>query len=328
MRYRSGLLVLWLVGGATVAGGAEELPALAEIRVPNRADGTMQPSLMWAPEAAQRQPTPLLVFLHSWSGNYRQKNDAWRREAAVRGWIYLHPDFRGENDTPAACGSPLARQDILDAIDFVSARYKVDPSRIYLAGVSGGGHMAMLMAARHPERFSAVSAWVGISDLAAWYRFHCKEDQPQRYARMLLGCCGGPPGASAAVDAEYRARSPLFHLAGAKELPLDLNAGVNDGHEGSVPVSQTLRAFNAVAAAGGHPTITEAEIEQLVTQRRLAQPRATDGGTDAAYGRELRLRRTAGAARVTIFEGGHEGLAPAAAAWLATQQRMTAERVE
>src|SRR5690606_33435945 len=91
-------------------------------------------------------------------------------------------------------------------------RYKVDSNRVYLAGVSGGGHMSLLMAARHPERFSAVSAWVGISDLAEWYRFHAPDGEPRGYARMVAASCGGPPGSSEEVDRQYRERSPIHFL--------------------------------------------------------------------------------------------------------------------
>jgi hypothetical protein len=183
--------------------------------------------------------------------------------------------------------------------------------------------MSMLMAGYFPQRFSAVSAWVGISDLADWYRFHVRNGVPQNYARMLAKSCGGAPGTSAAVDAEYRARSPIFHLKNAVHLPLDLNAGVKDGHTGSVPIRHTLRAFNVVAKAGGHPQIEEQEIDFLWKNGKLAQPQASDRVADATYGREIFLRRTAGAARATIFDGGHEGLPAAACAWLAGQVRDT-----
>jgi acetyl esterase/lipase len=299
------------------------LPALREVRITSTLDGTVQPSLAWAPPVAMRQPTPLLVYLHSWSGDYRQDNSAWQRQAVERGWIYLHPNFRGPNNNPQAGGSPLARQDVLDAIDWAASAFQVDPSRIYLAGSSGGGHMAMLLAGHHPERFSAVSAWVGISDLADWYRFHSRSGQPEKYARMVAACCGGKPGASAEIDRQYRDRSPVFHLHRAKKLPLDLNAGADDGHTGSVPVRHTLRAFNAVAEAVEGKLVSASEMEQLATKRRLIAPGPSDQGSDPEYGREIRLRRTAGKCQVTIFDGGHEGLAPAACTWLARQSRKT-----
>lgn len=309
----------------------EKVPALQDIQIESTKDGTLQPAKVWVPEIAKTQPTPLLVFLHSWSGDYRQDNSKWLADAARRNWIFLHPNFRGRNDHPEACGSALARQDILDAIDHVSEKFQVDSARVYLAGSSGGGHMAMLMAGYYPERFSAVSAWVGISDLAAWYRFHVRDGKPQRYAQMVEKSCGGPPGSSANVDEEYKARSPIDHLHKIGDLPIHLYAGLHDGHTGSVPVSHTLNAFNVIAKAGGYEEVSELEIQQLLKDAPLETPKPGDTDDSPTLGRKTYLQRRAGKARVTIFEGGHEGLPIPGCAWLAMQIRptkTTAERTE
>jgi pimeloyl-ACP methyl ester carboxylesterase len=323
--------LLALVSSATAysqpagsAGSAKSTPpALQELHIVSSLDTTEQPSLLWVPPEAAQRPVPLLVYLHSWSGDYRQDNAAWFDEAVRRGWLYLHPNFRGVNNHPPACGSQLARQDILDAVDFVRRKYHVNGERIYLAGSSGGGHMSLLMAGHFPEKFSAVSAWVGITDLADWYRFHTVGGKQGNYARMIANSLGGPPGHSAEVDSQYRERSPLFHLHRATQLPLDIAAGVHDGHTGSVPIFHSLRAFNVVSQAGGHPAIAEEEMNQLWNQGRLERPLASDQVDDPSYGRKILLRRHAGPVRITIFEGGHEGLARAGCEWLAEQRRMT-----
>ncbi|MBX3436303.1 MAG: prolyl oligopeptidase family serine peptidase [Planctomycetaceae bacterium] len=302
---------------------ADELPALAETRVVSTLDQAEQPIRYWAPEPATLEPTPILVSLHSWSGDYTQDRSEWQAESVARGWIYLQPNFRGRNDHPEACGSPAAQQDILDAMDWASERYSVDKSRIYLAGASGGGHMSLLMAGRHPERFSAVSAWVGISDLAEWYRFHAPDGNPRNYAQMIAASCGGPPGVTAEVDRQYHDRSPLFFLHQAVGLPLDICAGVRDGRTGSVPIHHSLRAFNELAKAAGQDVIAESIMDQLWDQGRLTMPLSGDEADDPTYGRAILMRRHAGAARVTIFDGDHEALPAAACAWLAHQSRST-----
>lgn len=302
---------------------ADDLPPLADVSITSSLDKTKQPSRIWAPASAQMSATPLLVYLHSWSGDYRQNNAAWFKQATDRGWIFLHPNFRGRNDTPPACGSKLARRDILDAIDWTVGKYHVDPRRIYLAGSSGGGHMAMLMAGHHPGRFSAVSAWVGISDLGEWYRFHLKDGKPQNYARMILKSLGGPPGTSREIDIQYRDRSPISVLARAAAVPLDLCAGVHDGKTGSVPIHHTLRAWNTIAAVRKAKLISDTEMEQLWTAGRLQTPGKGENAKDPEFGRLIHLRRRSGPSRVTIFEGGHEGLAGPACLWLARQVRLT-----
>lgn len=288
------------------------------LSVVSRADETQQPAYLILPDGYDQRASsgaiPLVVSLHTWSGDYQQRNEPLEAAVNERGWLYLFPNFRGRNDHPEACGSLLAQQDILDAVDQVVRDYPVDRRRIYLTGTSGGGHMTMLMAGRYPQAWTAASAWVGLSDLAAWHETQADEN----YGRMLRACCGGAPGASPAVDAEYRQRSPLTFLSQAVGLPLDLAAGVHDGHQGSVPIRHTLDAFNCVAAAQAAEVISEEEIAQLSRpQGRLVAPRPSDRVDDASFGREIHLRRQAGPARVTIFEGGHEDIASATIAWFA-----------
>jgi hypothetical protein len=111
-------------------------------------------------------------------------------------------------------------------------------------------------------------------------------------------------------------------LKGAVDVPLDLAAGVHDGHKGSVPIRHTVDAFNVVAEAQSAPTVTEDEIAQLSRPNgRLENAKPGDTADDPTFGRALYLRRTSGKARVTIFEGGHERLSEAAAHWLSGQVR-------
>lgn len=302
------------------------LPAATfnEIEITGSKDGTSQKALWWHPDQAKNSPVPLLVMLHTWSGNYLQKN--WKEigleECERRGWAMIHPDFRGPNRRTEACGSDLAVQDILDAVAWARDRIKVDPRRIYLVGTSGGGHMSLLMAGRAPHLWAGVSAWVPISDVAAWHR-QTTEAGRKNYADNCEKACGGPPGASPAVDAEYRRRSPLTHLHRAAGLPLDINAGIHDGHTGSVPVSHSLHAFNAAAIANGlhKSALTTAQIHWFRTRRAVPEELSEERENEEGRIRPILFRRAAGPARVTIFEGGHEGDMPSAFRWLEQQIR-------
>ncbi|MEZ6057359.1 MAG: prolyl oligopeptidase family serine peptidase [Planctomycetaceae bacterium] len=309
----------------SVAKGAETdpLPTLLATKVVSSIDQQEQPIRYWAPAIAKQHPRPLLILLHTWSSDYTQDRSEWQVEAVKRDWVYVQPNFRGRNDHPEACGSRLARQDILDALDWAKQEFRIDESRIYLAGVSGGGHMTMLMAGYHPDRFSAASAWVGISNLEDWYRFHAPNGKVGNYAKMIAACCGGAPGSSTTVDAQYRERSPIHHIGKGVNLPLDLNSGVKDGKTGSVPIHQTLRAYNVLAVAQQLPTVPEAIIDQLWRDGKLAHPLPEDIAPDVTYPCDILLRRTAGVTRVTIFDGSHQAHPAAAAAWLARQSRPT-----
>lgn len=317
LRFLATLLGLFCAPGLR----ADALPMQTHGTTISALDGEKQPLLYWAPENADKVATPLFVFLHSWSSDFTQDNSKWFRECVRYKWIWLHPNFRGINQSPKACGSRFARQDILDAIEFARGKWKIDPERIYLAGVSGGGHMSLLMAGHHPNQFSAISSWVGPNDLIEWHRFHTKDGMPQKYAQMIEASLGGPPGKSPEIDADYRDRSPVFHLHRAKDLPTSIWAGVQDGHAGSVPVSHSLIAFNRIAKANGDSEIAIEEIEQLVRQKKLTAPTESDQVSDVTLGREILLRRRSGNSVATIFEGGHESIPEAAFAWLDLQRR-------
>ncbi|MCF6284524.1 MAG: prolyl oligopeptidase family serine peptidase [Candidatus Hydrogenedentes bacterium] len=277
-------------------------------------DGTEQPARFYL--SPERGPQPLLVLLHSWSTDmYNYNPDSWVAVARSHGWHVAVPHFRGGNFNPEACASAAARQDILDTTTTAISRYAVDKSRIYLAGSSGGGHMAMVMAGHNPETWAAVSAWVGISNLADWHAE--TKALGLKYFKDVEACVGGSPGSTPQVDQQLRARSPLFHIANAAAIPLDLNAGVHDGHTGSVPIHHTLDAYNAVARELGGRTIDQSVINAL-SQEILPPVAPTQ---DPSYGRRIHLRQSAGATRVTIFEGGHEELPQAACTWLAQQRR-------
>ena len=283
------------------------------VQFTSSADGTQQEAfVILPPKYNPNLPTPIVVSLHSWSADLTQRN-LLERAVHDRGWIYLFPNFRGVNQTPEACGSRLAQQDIVDAVDWACREYNVDQQRIYLTGTSGGGHMTMMMSARYPKRWRAASAWVGISHLATWYGKH----KGSKYGNMLEEVCGGSPGDSPEIDRQYSIRSPAVYLSNAREVALDISAGIQDGHAGSVPIRHSIDAFNVIARANGTKAVSETEIESLSTPTgRLAKPNDGDEGFDESFGRDFYLRRRSKAARLTIFEGGHEGIAEATVAWV------------
>jgi len=299
------------------AGEAQWPAEVRQIEYISSADSTAQPALFYVPDTNEG-PLALLVALHTWSGGYNQKiSIPYAQRCIENGWVFIHPDFRGANRKPEATGSELVVKDILSAVDYAKKDADVDPNRVYLVGASGGGYTALLMAGRAPDIWAGVSAWVPISDLRAWY-FESSE-AGRRYAADIVNSCGGVPDANARVDREYRRRSPVTYLRNAVKVPLDINAGINDGHTGSVPVSHSLRAFNLVAAPDDR--ISQEDIE-FFTEKAQVPPHLEAKLTDTAYGEKTPLfRRSSGKARITIFAGGHEIVYEAALSWLAKQKK-------
>lgn len=286
-------------------------------------DGTEQPYRLH--HATDDEPRPLLVVLHTWMGDWQQNQDHYLEHAVARRWHCLLPNYRGPNIHPHACASPVAIQDVLDAMDGVMRDLAVDRTRVYLVGGSGGGHMAMMLAATYPERFTAISAWCGITDLQAWRRENRDRDDVDGYARSVEQCIGGDPDADPAARQQALARSPLHVIKQRRhpvQTPLDLNAGVHDGKSGSVPFWHTVWYYNVLAQRLGGVCVTDAEIDALWRNGSLADAQDIDAGNDPSYRKyPVVMRREVRHVRLTIFDGGHNVLPAAATLWLASHHR-------
>lgn len=292
------------------------LPDVTKVEIPC-SDGAKQPAMWFSPVSTGKKP--LLVGLHTWSSTYASAGgDAIYAEWCIaQGWAFVHPHFRGPNMTPEAMGSERAVLDIVEAVAWAKQQTVVDESRVYLVGVSGGGHMSLLMAGRHPELWAGVSAWCGISDIAQWHVEHINAGKPDRYAQNIEAALGHAPAKN---DPVAWNRSPLSCLAAAGDLPLDINHGLQDGwHGGSVPFTHSLRAYNAVVHEAKR--LDQEGITAFYAARRLPdgwpQPVA-----DPTYGEwPVVFRQISGNTRISIFEGGHMMVHQAALNWLARQRK-------
>jgi pimeloyl-ACP methyl ester carboxylesterase len=305
-----------------LTAAAQQEPAIDpsfDISLVSSKDGSRQPVIFYAPPGAAATASgpkvPLVVFLHSWSTDYKSVGLALD-ETKRRGWVFAGPNFRGANETPDACASDLAVQDILDSVDYARRQARIDEKRIYLVGSSGGGHMALLMATRAPQVWSAVSTWVPITDLASWHEF--SQATGSQYFQMMDKCLGGPPDTPERA-AEYRRRSSLFYLAKAKGLPIAIDSGLRDGHAGAaVPLRQSLLAFNELARANSFPdkALTLEQIDIFTRESRVPAELAGEKEDEPGRRQAVLFRRRAGPVRLTIFDGGHSVDVPTSFRWL------------
>ena len=289
---------------------------LQDILYPCKFDRTMQPAKFIAAEGTD--PRPVAVCLHTWSADHEQKTSGRYAELArILNWHMIFPKFRGPNWQPDGCGSDLVVSDLEDAVAYVKGNYAVDPSRVYLTGGSGGGHCTLLMAGRRPDLWTAVSAWCPISDIARWHTQ--SRARKNEYAGHIESACGGVPSESEGALKEARKRSPLTWLPNAAGvLPVDISAGIHDGHNGrSVPVGQAIRAFNVLAAS--EDRISEADIEFIEDNEKVPDHLAAHIDDPAFGGRRIHLRKQSRSARLTLFEGGHDMPPEPAFDWLGRQ---------
>ena len=208
------------------------LNEMREILVKSKIDGTIQPNLFYQTEDEGR---PLLVGLHTWSHNRFNQVEKMLPLAKKNKWNLLLPEFRGANfgENPHctdACGSLKAKQDIIDAVEYVKKNYRIDESNILLLGASGGGHMALMMAGYRPEYFKAVAAVVPISDLKKWY------DDNENYRDDIDACCNED------VE-EMKKRSPISYTESIAKANLKIFHGKYDP---CVCVEQSLILYNKI----------------------------------------------------------------------------------
>ena len=203
-----------------------------ELLIRSTLDGTLQPSLFYRASEPQR---PLLVGLHTWSFDRFNQIKNMLPFAEEHDFNLLLPDFRGPNtkenpDPFKACGSEYAKQDIKDAIDYLVANEAVDAENIYLLGLSGGGHMALLMAGFCPEYFKAIGAFVPITDLNKW-----AVENP-KYGERIRYCCGES-------EQELAKRSPISYVDTIATANLKIFHGKRDS---VVPVTQSINLYTKI----------------------------------------------------------------------------------
>ncbi len=191
------------------------VPAVARTKAPLIVEGqTPQPAIepgsyryqLFLPRGYRAEPArtyPLLVFLHG-SGE--------RGDDIARVKIHGPPKIADRDPAfPFVTVSPLLSADqdwdiaALDRlVDHVAKTYRIDPARIYLTGLSRGGHASWRWAIAQPTRFAAVAPVAGrgnpgeacrLMDLPVW-AFHGDRDDvvaPEGSFAMAraIRACGG-----------------------------------------------------------------------------------------------------------------------------------------
>jgi len=207
------------------------------------------------------------VGLHTWSFDRFNQVKALGEQAEKYGFNLLLPEFRGPNLTTnphctEACASVYARQDIVDAVEYICKTENVDCGNIFLMGSSGGGHMALMMAAYRPKLFRAVTSFVPITDLSKWVT------ENKNYSEHIIACCSGS-------EEEMRKRSPISYLDEIAQANVKVFHGKYDD---SVPVTQSICFFNEMMKRhpdasvyldifdGGHETDMATAFHWIMTQ--------------------------------------------------------------
>lgn len=246
---------------------------------------------------SSKENQPLIVSLHSWSGDYTQA-DALSEYVSDLDWNYIRPDFQGRNNHPKSCGSELVISDIDVAIDYAMEKGNVDKSKIFVVGESGGGYATLVSFMNSTHDINTFMSWVPITDLEAWYLESVGRNQA--YAEDILACTNSDGELN--VD-EARKRSPLYMETPKEKLKnskVMLFTGIHDGYDGSVPITHAINFYNKLAKEHDEDTIEKPEIIDLLGKR------TSEKSLGDIQGRDIHLKQSFGNVEITIFEGGHE----------------------
>jgi len=203
---------------------------MTELTVVSTVDGTSQPNLFWEADNST-SPKPLIVGLHTWTADRFNQVDAMLPWAMKLGWNLLLPEFRGMNTAKnpncrLACGSHEAKQDIIDAVEYVKANYNIDAENIFITGGSGGANMTLLMAGYAPKLWRAAAAFCPTTDLETYYHEKRGNVVGAKYAKDVEACLGGEP--CPANYADYIYRSPITYAAQIAQSNTTIFHGVYD----------------------------------------------------------------------------------------------------
>ncbi len=129
--------------------------------------GIRRTYVLHVPPALPSTAVPLVFILHGGGGTGRQIERATRfSDIADRaGFIAVYPDGIGRSWNDGR-GDPhiTAQRERIDDVAFIAAligalsqRYRVDSRRVYVTGISNGGFMSQLLAARLSSRIVAIA---------------------------------------------------------------------------------------------------------------------------------------------------------------------------
>jgi dienelactone hydrolase len=156
-------------------GGPAELPPPGVFKTVHYPSPAGQLAAYLSPDPGDGKRHPALVWAHGGFGGIGEfcwaaapaSNDQSVNAFREAGVVCLCPSWRGENDNPGQFESFYGEiDDALAAVEFLRAQPYVDPQRVYLAGHSTGGTVALLAAELDVKRhIRAVFSFGGMPNM-------------------------------------------------------------------------------------------------------------------------------------------------------------------
>lgn len=178
---------------------------------------------LYVPPGAGSQPRPLLVMLHGCTQDAEDFARGTKMNDAARdqGFYVLYP-VQPQRANPQKCWNwfkPTHQQRgrgeaglLAGMVRDVMAAHRIDPSRVYVAGLSAGGAMAAILAQAYPDLFAAAGVHSGLPAGAA-------RDLPSALEAMKQGSRRAPPAAARMPTIVFHGSAdPTVHPANGEQV--------------------------------------------------------------------------------------------------------------
>ena len=165
------LLILVLIILAYIIFSKIRSHSSNEVSLTQNATQAATSYLLYVPDTYNPEsPVPLVITLHGYTSNSSQiaATSHWNQLADDEGFLVVYP--QGSGDPPYwhtssisynGRSSQMEVEFIAGIIDELQTQYTIDPSRIYVNGLSMGGGMSHVLACQLADRIAAVGSVAG-----------------------------------------------------------------------------------------------------------------------------------------------------------------------
>lgn len=176
-------------------------------------------------DTTESDGAPLMVMLHGCTQSPDDFATGTRMNALadLHGVLVAYPE-QTARDNGSRCWNWFRAQDqqrssgepaiLAGIVDDIARRHRVDPRRVYVAGLSAGAAMAVILGRTYPDVFAAVGAHSGLPFAAA-------RDMPGAFAAMQ----GHGPARSARPGEAQGTRMPTIVIHGTADRTVAVDNG-------------------------------------------------------------------------------------------------------
>lgn len=206
---------------------------------------------VYVPAGTSDAPRPMMVMLHgcTQSADDFAAGTQMNRLADEHGFVVVYPE-QASHANASKCWNWFKPQDqargagepslIAGIVREVAQRHDADPRRIYVAGLSAGAAMAVVLGETYPEVFAGVGAHSGLP-------YGSAHDIPSAMAAMKGGRSGMPglkniPGAAGAPSRKAVQAVPLIVFHGDRDHTVQ--------HTNGAHIEQQARDAHGAQAGG------------------------------------------------------------------------------